>query len=615
MKHLPEYILIALSVILLGGSCAFFFKEESEDYVDEVHIMTSEIAETLVDLTEDSEGNYYLMLPSMGEETAALVFDEDYAVEIDGNSVESGSSIEELSSGQHTISIKRDGNPFACTVGFTVMRAAEENDTIPTLYLEFSSGSLHNISQKKGETETCLMIAMDEEGQEEATGSCKAKVHGNTSWYNDKKSLALSFDEDISILGLGAQRKWLLISNYSDTSFLKNAAAYLLEQKLDVTYTPECRFVNVYVNGTYEGLYLLVQKIDADGGTVDIPNLEEANEEADAELAEGLVSTFEETDENGLETKGTDQDNNPDDITGGYLCELGGRLTYEENTAGFTTPHRYVSIRTPNNASREETAYIASFVREAEEALYSEEDSETLWTTYFDQTSWIQQYLLQEFTMNQDTELNSEYFWYAVEGDVLHGGPGWDFDLSFAGLTGDDSFDLYSLHVEGLNGPLEGDIPTEDGPLWLQQMDAHEDFHKAMLSYFTDTMAPEIEELLTELPKLADTIRSSAQMDNELWHKNSDFDGAVQELLSDMQERLSFMTDYCANEDDYVKLTFIASDGRYNLVYCVRKGTVLESLPSLTGNSTWELEDGTSVEPGFAATEDLTLYPAEESDG
>lgn len=598
--------MILLSAAALGLGILFFLHEESSDYYKEITVQTSDTAETWVSFTESTGGSLYLMLPESEGGSSDFIFDEDLQAEIDGESVRSGDSAASLEEGTHTLTVRKSGNPFPCTVTFTLCRES----SLPCIYLDFPSGSLYKISQEKGKEEKAMMIAMTASGSEDTAESCSVKVHGNTSWYNDKKSLDLHFDEDVSLLGMSAQEKWLLISNYSDLSSLKNYSMYLTQTKLGVTFAPECCFVSVYVNGTYEGLYLLVQKIDGSGGTVKTRDLETENELANstAEDNPDYADTFS-IDENGLNEKGLDLANTPSDISGGYLMELCGSLSYEDRDAGFTTPHRFVVIRTPNNATRSEVSHIASFVREAEEALYGGENHSELWTRYFDRTSWIQQYLLQEFSLNNDTELNSEFFWTDGEEDLLHGGPGWDYDLSFSSITDDISYDLQSLHVEG----LKEDGNLETGLLWLPRMNEEEDFHEALKQYFTSTMAPVLREVIEQdLPEAADTIAQASRMDSLIWHNGGDTEGAADTLLSEMAARLSFLSDYYSDESSYVKLTFTAPEGRFDLVLAVREGTVLETLPTVSGCSSWKDSEGNAVEGPLTASEDLVLYPDEE---
>lgn len=95
-----------------------------------------------------------------------------------------------------------------------------------------------------------------------------AMVHyrGNSSRAFRKKSYNLNFiDEnnakkDISVLGMAAENNWALHGPYLDRSLLRNYMAMNLTGEI-MDFAPNVRYVEVFVNGEYEGLYLLMEKI------------------------------------------------------------------------------------------------------------------------------------------------------------------------------------------------------------------------------------------------------------------------------------------------------------------------------------------------------------------
>lgn len=71
----------------------------------------------------------------------------------------------------------------------------------------------------------------------------------------------------------------MLIGNVADKSQLANALVQTLAYRVGEEYCPEWRFVNVYLNGQFKGLYTFFQKISVEDGTVKIRNLKKLNEE------------------------------------------------------------------------------------------------------------------------------------------------------------------------------------------------------------------------------------------------------------------------------------------------------------------------------------------------
>ena len=92
---------------------------------------------------------------------------------------------------------------------------------------------------------------------------------------------------DVPILGMPAENDWVLTANYNDKTFLRNFLAFELFRKMG-HYAPRTVFCEVVINGEYQGIYLLGEKIKQDKDRVDIAKL-------------------------------TSDENSGDDLTGGYI--------------------------------------------------------------------------------------------------------------------------------------------------------------------------------------------------------------------------------------------------------------------------------------------------------
>ena len=80
---------------------------------------------------------------------------------------------------------------------------------------------------------------------------------GNTSWWNmPKKSYKIEFAKKQSMLGMPKDKDWALIANYADKSLLKNYVTYQLASWLGAKYAPKSDYAELYLNGSYLGVYL-----------------------------------------------------------------------------------------------------------------------------------------------------------------------------------------------------------------------------------------------------------------------------------------------------------------------------------------------------------------------
>lgn len=98
---------------------------------------------------------------------------------------------------------------------------------------------------------------------------------GNSSRYFNKKSYSFRFideeerDKNISLLGMEADNNWALNGPYLDRSLIRNYIAMNWAGEI-MTYAPDVRFVEVFVDEEYEGLYVLMEKVSKNKGRVPI---------------------------------------------------------------------------------------------------------------------------------------------------------------------------------------------------------------------------------------------------------------------------------------------------------------------------------------------------------
>lgn len=109
---------------------------------------------------------------------------------------------------------------------------------------------------------------------QQAQGTIHAR--GQSSLGFPKKSFALNFGKEnpISLMGMPASHKWVMIGGYVDTTHLANKVSYDLFAEMG-HYGPQSRFVQVYFQGQYWGLYTFGEKIQRGREHVDTPKKSE----------------------------------------------------------------------------------------------------------------------------------------------------------------------------------------------------------------------------------------------------------------------------------------------------------------------------------------------------
>ena len=120
-------------------------------------------------------------------------------------------------------------------------------------------------------------------------------------------------------------KKWGLLANHMDKSLIRNLVAFKISSLLGQKYSPACKSVYLIIDGSFEGNYIICDKIERRKGRVELDKIEETDNEAP-------------------------------NITGGYLMEIDGFADQEEFHFSSKKGVK-VTIKFPD-ANNNQNAYI-----------------------------------------------------------------------------------------------------------------------------------------------------------------------------------------------------------------------------------------------------------------
>ena len=164
------------------------------------------------------------------------------------------------------------------------------DDTLSTVFVSTSLGLSQIDKSKSTRDKGARITILDSDGAAEycdlaADTKSEIKGRGNATFTYLKKPYQIKLSAKTDLFGMGASKTWILLANYTDQSALHNALAFELSEALDVPYSIEYRYVNLYIDGEYRGLYMICEKVQVDDERVDITDLEKANEQANPNQA------------------------------------------------------------------------------------------------------------------------------------------------------------------------------------------------------------------------------------------------------------------------------------------------------------------------------------------
>ena len=115
---------------------------------------------------------------------------------------------------------------------------------------------------------TSIMIRNVDGTVLEAPG--KVKGRGNATWGYAKKPYAIKFSKKQSPFGFPENKSWVLLAEYNDRSLLRTPYMCAVSKAVGIEYTINYKHVNLYLNGEYQGIYLLTDKVEANDNRIKV---------------------------------------------------------------------------------------------------------------------------------------------------------------------------------------------------------------------------------------------------------------------------------------------------------------------------------------------------------
>ncbi|MBD5471007.1 MAG: hypothetical protein HDR19_07825 [Lachnospiraceae bacterium] len=492
---------------------------------------------------KEKDNHYVLFVPgSMKEVRLYWLFGGQTEILLDNKKIKNGDPYDHKS-GQYDLVFTQNGEEkhYKLDILYT--------SCIPTLFLETDSGSLTYIHESKDNYESGRYLFLDEEGKPCYEGKID-DIHcrGNSSFEDtDKKSYRMELENKRDLFGMGEDADWILTANAFDNTLLRNALAFDIAKKLGLAYTPDVKYTDVYVNGNFIGNYLLSEKVEIGKNRVNITNLYKDMKALNVSEELSEYEFFMEPQGRLFSTKGYRIENEPKDISGGYLLELETSDRYGLEASGFLTSRMQpVVFASPKYASYDQVSYVANRYQDFEDAMFSEDGyspyTGAYYSDYIDMQSFARKYLLEELVKNLDASFTSQYIYKPADAvsTKFFAGPAWDYDKSIAasGIT-DDGIDLHD--AEGLYAALQ----RKDSDIWYA-LYQHEDFRTLAAQIFFDELAPQMREEFDEMVDgYSHYIEASNVCNIVRWNTFSQY--------SEFDEKMDCYADKIADIKDFIK--------------------------------------------------------------
>lgn len=344
---------------------------------------------------------------------------------------------------------------------------------LPVVYIEIEDGK--EVTSKEEYLSATIRISTENAAYGDFPELSEREVlirgRGHFTWRFDKTPYKLRFETKTSVLVMNASKNWVLLANYVDRSLIQNYVAMEMGKVLsNISYHSSQYPVDVFVNGTYRGVYTLGEQLEAKEERID---LEESYEDPDTD----------------------------------YLLEIGGSdegdvLNRDYFHAGTL---KFVAIKHPDSSqlTNEQLAYLKDYVSKADTAVRTL----TNYEDYIDVDSLIDWVIIHELTYNLDCCFRRSCYLIKEKGGKLKMGPIWDFDLAFG------SYYRYTKDNFATVGSDGGYV----GITWMNYLMKDDAFMEKFTARWNDVKEQLLDKAITSVDYMSELVKPSAEMNFEVW--------------------------------------------------------------------------------------------------
>lgn len=245
----------------------------------------------------------------------------------------------------------------------------------------------------------------------------KIRGRGNSTWHwYDKKPYRIKLNKKDKMLGIAKNKDWVLLANYRDPTHLMNTFVFHIGRGLELPYTNNYRYIELYLNNEYIGLYQLTEQIEQGKNRVNVDE------------TEGILLSL-------------DADDGP-------------HLSPEAND-NFWSQIYYmpICIKHPKNPTSNQIQNINNSFKKLEKAIQNANYNEV--EKLLDIKSFIDFMIIQELVYNVEVDApRSMYIHKKDDSSKWTMGPLWDFDAGYdfdwsTMYTGHNYFKSYKKLVLG----------------------------------------------------------------------------------------------------------------------------------------------------------------------
>ncbi|MFH1321713.1 MAG: CotH kinase family protein [Bacteroidota bacterium] len=347
----------------------------------------------------------------------------------------------------------------------------------------------------------------------EIRGSSSQAVLKKQYGFSTKKTDNIT-NNNVSLLGLPNDNDWILYAMAFDASLIRNYLSYNLSRMIG-EYASRTIFCEVVINGSYNGLYILLEKIKSGIDRVDV-----------YEIGAGDI-TF-------------------PGVTGGYITKAdkttgGDPIAWEMSSyLGINDVDFIHELPKPENVKYEQNYYIQSeFEKLRISAATGDLSLETGYPSVIDIPSFVDYMIINELAANADAYQFSTYY-HKDRNGKLRAGPIWDLDLTY----GNDLF-MWGFDRSKTN-TWQFSNGDNEGPRFWRDLFNNQVFRCYLSKRWNQLIQPgqplNISGIESFIDQSVINISEAVMRENQRWGTVSNHANEILKIKTFLQQRITWMT-------------------------------------------------------------------------
>ena len=364
-------------------------------------------------------------------------------------------------------------------------------------------------------------------------GYVALRYRGNTSFTaSDKKPYSIrpldkpleegGVKQKVKILGMGKDNNWAMLAPYNDKSMMRDLLAFEISRPW-MEYTPQGRYCELFLDGTYYGVYIFTEVVSKGKYRLNLPDPGETD----------------------------------DDLTGGYIMEV-DRTDEPTHTSkyhpvsstGVRYQDKYINFqyKSPDyeDLTQDQVNYINNRIDQMEQQLWNYRPTGSAgYQDYLDVDNFVDYQLAQELGHNVDGyRLSGKFFKRRDSEDARFKMVLWDMNLAYG------NSDYYQgwrtdTWIYQNNNLLNSEGDTQLVPFWWYRLNTAPDYIAALKTRWAQYRRSNLRDdrIMATIDSLASVLTShGAELRNsEAWPRWGQYVWPNYYVANDFQDEVDWL--------------------------------------------------------------------------